>query len=95
MRAAFSGSWLPPPSSLAHMPSATVRSLPASAVGGSLMPARTATVTVSGEEVLPPLVTVRENASVPSVGNCGAVNVGLAAVGELSVTVGPAVCVHA
>ena len=60
------------------------------------MPARTVTVTVSGEEAVPPeLVTVRENVSSPSVRNCGAVKVGLSAVAELSATVGPAVWLHA
>ena len=40
--------------------------------------------------------TVNENTSSVSAGTSGAVNVGLAALAELRVTVGvPAVCVHA
>ena len=59
------------------------------------MPARTLMSTVSGEEaVAAESVTVRENVRSLSARTCGAVKVGLAALEELRVTVGPAVWLH-
>ena len=55
----------------------------------------TATSTVSATESETPSFTVSENVSVAFAVRVGAVNVGLAALEELRVTVVPAVCVHA
>ena len=52
------------------------------------------TVTVSVESA-DPLATVSENVSSVRVVTTGAVNAGVAVVALSSVTVGPAVCVHA
>ena len=88
-RVSPSGSLLALPSRVAVAPSPTRWSVPASAVGASLAPAVTVTVTVSAAEVLPPAVTVRLKVRVASAASCaGAVKVGLAAVALLRVTAG-------
>ena len=88
---------MPEPDSETVAPSATgFWSSPASAVGASLAPAVTVTVTVSAEEVFTPSLTVKLNTKEALAASCvGAVNVGPAAVVELKVTVDPLVWVHA
>ena len=87
-----SGSELPEPSSVTVAPSSTVWSGPAAAVGARFT-CRTVTVT-SSVALREPSLDVRRNVNVVSSVTSGAGNVGDAALASLSVTVGPAVCVH-
>jgi hypothetical protein len=82
-----SGSLLAFPSKVTLAPEATAALAPAEAVGGELT---IVIVTVDGGEDTCPSLTVNEKASAPDF--VGAVNVGLAAAAELSVTAVPAVC---
>ena len=92
-RGRFPGSELAPPASVTAAPSATVWSAPAFAVGASPF---TVTSTASAAESETPSFTVSENVRTVSTVTSGAVNVGAAALAELSVTAGvPPVCVHA
>ena len=88
---------VPEPDNVTVAPSATEDwSVPALAVGASLVPGVIDTDTVSAAELLDPAVTIKLNWRVAfEVTTCGAVNVGEAAVVELKVTVRPPVWVHA
>ena len=77
---------MPLPASVTAVPSVTVWSSPAFAVGGSLsawMVTATASVALA-----PPAVTVNSNVNVVSPVNSGAVNVGVTVVAPVNGTVG-------